>query len=334
MSRDDASSLDVSGSDSGQEGPDSYPFLLKNTPADEVEIESKRRGKSIYQNYGILGRILERHEETIQKRWLKKNRKQRLDVLLTAWPDMPPTHRPFYDIWRQVDTDPELKVKQHSSILWPYINKESLGKPTPFLLLLNSRGRHPPPLFLNKDNQYINRAILAYMVVSKPFLTDGMNMLLRGVPEDDYGMVKKFPEATPGVWLHLSNKDYAWSTTTLYGKEWPVSQFPTSSGIVILEIQERLMDFLVKCCYRTLHEIEPHNLFSDVYPVQPEPELPSTTQTGGLHTSLLEITFEAPYRVPTRLNFANLEKLFAARATAAEDHISSCYETLAPPPRG
>ncbi|CZR46935.1 uncharacterized protein FPRO_08309 [Fusarium proliferatum ET1] len=308
MSRDEPFSSDVSGSDSGQEETDSYPFPLKNTPADEVEIESKRKGKSIYQNYEILGRILERHEETIQKRWLKKNRKQRLEVLLTAWPDMPPTHRPFYDLWRHVDTDPEVKFKQHSSILRPYINKESLGKPTPFLLLLNSRGRHPPPLFLDKDHQYFHKAIQTEMVVKKPYPTEDMSMLLRGVPEDDYGI------------------DYAWPTSTLYGKEWPVWQYSTASGIVILEVQERLMDFLVKCCYRILHEIEPHNLFSDVHPVQPEPELPSTTQTEGLQTSLLEITFEAPYRVPTRLNFANLEKLFAARAAAAEDHVWAMRE--------
>ncbi|KAF5614861.1 hypothetical protein F25303_13982 [Fusarium sp. NRRL 25303] len=124
------------------------------------------------------------------------------------------------------------------------------------------------------------------MVVKKPYPTEGMSMLFRGVPEEDYGIVKKFPEAAPGVWLHLSNKDYAWPKSTLYGKEWPVC---------------------------------------DVYPVQPEPELPSTTQTEGLQTSLLEITFEAPYRVPTRLNFANLEKLFAARV-AAEDHVWAMRE--------
>ncbi|KAF5724485.1 hypothetical protein FMUND_782 [Fusarium mundagurra] len=239
---------------------------------------------------------------------------------------MPPTHRPFYDLWRQVGTGPEVKAKQHSSILWPYINKESLGKSTPFLLLLNSRGRHPPPLFLDTDAQYFNKAKLTEMVVEPPYATEDMKLVLRGVSQDDYGIVKKFPEADPGVWLHLSNKDYDWPTSTIYGKEWPVWQYSTASGMVILEIQERLMDFLVKCCYRILHDIEPNNLFSDTYPVQPEPTLPSNTQTEGLQTSLLEITFEAPYRVPTRLNFANLEKLFAARAAAAEDHVWTMRE--------
>ncbi|KAF5623806.1 hypothetical protein F52700_9822 [Fusarium sp. NRRL 52700] len=138
-----------------------------------------------------------------------------------------------------------------------------------------------------------------------------MGLILRGVSDDDYGTLKKMPEADPGVWLHSSNKDYDWPTSTLYGKEWPVWQYPAAEGMVILEIQERLMDFLVQCCYRILHEIEPNNLFSATCPVRPEPALPSNTQAGGLETFLLEITFEAPCRVPTRLDFANLEKLFA-----------------------
>ncbi|KAF5984951.1 hypothetical protein FBULB1_3144 [Fusarium bulbicola] len=96
--------------------------------------------------------------------------------------------------------------------------------------------------------------------------------------------------------------------------------------MVILEIQERLMDFLIKCCHQILHDIEPDNLFSDFYPVRPEPELLPNTQTQGIQTSLLEITVGAPYRVPTRLDFANLEKLFAAKAAAAEDHIWAMRE--------
>ncbi|KAF4445028.1 hypothetical protein FACUT_230 [Fusarium acutatum] len=239
---------------------------------------------------------------------------------------MPPTHRSFYDFWRQAQTNAEVKVKQHSSILWPYMNKESLGKPMPFLLLLNSRGRHRPPLFLDTDAQYFHKARLTDMVLVTQYLTENMKLLLRGVFDEVYGTVKKFPEAPPGVWLHLSNKDYDWPTSTIYGKEWPVWQYSTASGMVILEIQERLTDFLVKYCYRILHEIEPYNSFSEAYPVQPEPELPSNTQTEGLQTSLTEITFEAPYRAPTRLNFANLEKLFAVRAAGAEDHVWAMRE--------
>lgn len=171
-----------------------------------------------------------------------------------------------------------------------------------------------------------NKEKLTEMVMEPPYATEDMKLVLQGVSQDDYGIVKKFPEADPGVWLHLSNKDYDWSTSTIYGKVWSVWQYSIASGMVILEIQERLMDFLFKCCYRILHDIEPNNLLSDTYPIQPEPTLPSNTQTEELQTSLLEITFEAPYRVPTRLNFANLEKLFAARAAAAEDYVWTMRE--------
>ncbi|KAH7164127.1 hypothetical protein DER46DRAFT_626162 [Fusarium sp. MPI-SDFR-AT-0072] len=171
---------------------------------------------------------------------------------------MSPTHRPFYDFWRQVETDAEVKVKQHSSILWPFINKE---------------GRHPPPLFLDTDSQYFHRAVLTDMVVERAHPTGDMKLILRGVSGDAYGTLKKIPEADPGVWLHLSIKDDDWPTSTMYGKEWPLWQYSTSSGMVILEAH-------------------------DMYPVQSEPELPSNTQTEGLQTSVLEIPFEATYQLP------------------------------------
>ncbi|KAF4341278.1 hypothetical protein FBEOM_4751 [Fusarium beomiforme] len=212
-------------------------------------------------------------------------------------------------------------------ILWPYINQEFLGKPTPLLLLLNSRGRHPPPVFLNMDSQVVPRAEMTNTLVHGPFPTENMLLVLRGIYSgDDYGTLRKCPEAKPGVWLHMKNKDFDLFTSELYGKKWSLKQPFTSSGMVTLEVQERLMDFLVKCCHLILHEIEPDNLFSDMYPAYPEPELPFNAQGQGLQTFLLEITFEAPYRVSTRFNFANLEKLFAAKAAAAEDHVWAMRE--------
>ncbi|SCO77367.1 uncharacterized protein FRV6_01579 [Fusarium oxysporum] len=209
---------------------------------------------------------------------------------------MPPIHRPFYDYWRQVETDATVKVKHHSPILWPFINKDSLGKPTPLLLLLNSRGRHPPPLFIDTDSQYVQRAALADMLVDGPlFPTRGMQLILRSVSSGDvHGTLREVPKFARGTWLHLSTKDYDWPTSDIYGKKWLQNQFSTSFGMVILEIQERSMDFLVKCCLQILRHIEPDNLFSDVYPVQPEPELPLSAQTQGIQTSLLEITVEPP----------------------------------------
>ncbi|KAF4961723.1 hypothetical protein FGADI_86 [Fusarium gaditjirri] len=109
------------------------------------------------------------------------------------------------------------------------------------------------------------------------FPTSRMQLILRGVSSGDvYGTLREIPNVNWGTWLHLSNKDYEWPTSDLYGKEWLQDQFSTPYGMA----------------------------------------------------SLLEITVEAPYRVPTRLDFTILEKLFAAKAAAAEDHVWAMREDL------
>lgn len=68
---------------------------------EEVREEARKSSDAIFFSYGILHKILERHEATIQKRWLKKTRKQRLKILLDAWPDMPGIHRPDFGAFRK-----------------------------------------------------------------------------------------------------------------------------------------------------------------------------------------------------------------------------------------
>lgn len=42
--------------------------------------------ETIFAQYITLKEILDRHKETIQKRWTQKSRQQRLQILLKAWP--------------------------------------------------------------------------------------------------------------------------------------------------------------------------------------------------------------------------------------------------------
>ena len=63
---------------------------------DKLSKEAQAYSRSIFTNYYTLKKILNRHEATVQRRWMKKSRQQRLQILLKAWPDMPPAHRPDY----------------------------------------------------------------------------------------------------------------------------------------------------------------------------------------------------------------------------------------------
>lgn len=52
---------------------------------EEARYQAAIRSTSIFANYSHLGEILARHEATIQKRWLKKSKAQRLGILTSAW---------------------------------------------------------------------------------------------------------------------------------------------------------------------------------------------------------------------------------------------------------
>jgi len=51
---------------------------------DQVRQEARENSEKIFASYNILKKIVVRHEETIQKRWTKKSRPQRLQCLLAS----------------------------------------------------------------------------------------------------------------------------------------------------------------------------------------------------------------------------------------------------------
>src|SRR5690554_3709256 len=69
--------------------------------AREVRAEARERSRTIAHTYRGLRAIVQRHEATIQKRWAGKTRQQRLRILLGAWPNMPPCHRPDFEALRR-----------------------------------------------------------------------------------------------------------------------------------------------------------------------------------------------------------------------------------------
>jgi hypothetical protein len=75
--------------------PTSYP-----TP-DEVRQESRKRATKILTDWETLNKIIERHEERIQKRWRQKTKAKRRQILLCAWPNMPKMHRPDFDAFKK-----------------------------------------------------------------------------------------------------------------------------------------------------------------------------------------------------------------------------------------
>ncbi|KAL8886813.1 MAG: hypothetical protein Q9215_005528 [Flavoplaca cf. flavocitrina] len=112
----------------------------------EVKTQVKQYSHDIFTAQRALVDILDRHEETLIKRWQKKTTAQRTL---------------FYDYW-----------------LLPAINREDLSKPGNLLLFLRSRTRNPPGDFVNADANSVHIGHVAQAIM--PAYLSGYSMLLSG----------------------------------------------------------------------------------------------------------------------------------------------------------
>jgi len=124
--------------------PDGLPLPSSFLTPDEVEQKARQLAAKLFEDRETLQQIIERHEDTIRKRWSKKSNPQKKKILLEAWPNMSTQHRPDVAAWRT-------KSGCKKAYMWPYINLEDLTKTKILLILLHSRGRHQPHEFVHSD---------------------------------------------------------------------------------------------------------------------------------------------------------------------------------------
>lgn len=269
----------------------------------EAQREARKRSTELLSSWRKLQQILERYEDVLRKRWTKKTKTQRTNIVLRAWPNMSPTHRPDYEAFRKEGTELKFRATRfRESYVWPYINIEDLVKGKTLLLFLNSRGRHPPSVFAHADIEAMHLGHVSTAVM--PAFLNLHTMLLEGEEVETYGRLVSWDD------------DEDARDRTLAG----LAHQP-GEGLLILEIQQRILRFLVECCHAILHDIDADSLISEV--VKPEP--PALADSSDWPT-LASISAEAPYRVPARLDFLRLKALVTAKRSSVEDHLHSLRE--------
>lgn len=280
------------------------PMPSSTPTAAEVQREARERSTHVLASWNQLQQILERHEDVIRKRWLKKTKTQRTAIILKAWPKMSATHRPDYEALRKEGGDfRSHKTKFREAYLWPYMNVEDLVKNTSMLLFLNARGRHPPYMFAHADiaatriGRGSGHTMTAFLNLHTMFLT--------GLDVNTYSRL-----------VHWHDDDEA-MMKSMNG----LGHMP-GEGLWVLEIQQSVLKFLVDCCHSILHDFQPDCLIKDVA-VKPEPP---PIGDSSKWPSLAALAAEAPYRLPAQLNFARLKALVSAKRSAAEDHVRSLRE--------
>jgi hypothetical protein len=271
------------------------------------EVRQKARGLSedIFRDWKDLSLIVERHEETLRRRWLKKSKEQKKKILLTAWPNMSSQHRPDIEAWRQESPAQRAKgSKFRAAYMWPYVNLEDLTKPKPLLIFLNSRGRHQPHEFVHSD---LERAAFGHVsgATSPAFLNEYTMYFRDRIDPQKYGELV-FWDDDENAFHDMNNN---------------LGMLP-GHGLQALEIQQQIWKFLVNCCKQLLQDLPPDSLISGE--VKPEPG--SLTAQDPSFSSLEITKLEEPYRRPTQLDFFRMKGLASAERNSREDHLWSLRE--------
>ena len=317
LSHDNANSSSGVDSDDPASFLESVAGLRNNLPIpklvspEELRMEAAQFSSAIFQSLDTLHAIVERHELTIQNRWMKKSKQQRLKILLTAWPSMPPSHRPDYEAFRKEDLEKrKAGTDYRDSFIWPYLNQEDLARRRTLLLLLNARARNHPSRFAAADGEAMHIGLVTQGLV--PVFLNEYVVILNG-------FVDRKEDHEYGKLVHWDDHPDAFS--------WMLTQrqFQPGSALLILEAQARLMEFLVQCCTQILHDIPIAMLTSDSYPIQLEPRSKSENNVNG-HASLSVMAQEMPYSVPSSLDMSRPASLLEAAAVSAQDHLWSLRE--------
>ena len=259
-----------------------------------VRLTATQRASKTLQHWNELHTLVVQYEDILRKRWTKKPVNKRKQILLLAWPNMPASHRPDFDALLMESHEQRVAgTRFRGEFLYPYINLEDLLKPKNLLLFLHCRGYNPPHVFAAFDlkTQQLGRRSSAI----QPGFMEGYAM---ETSPDKYGEIISLDSPAVAEMLYRG-------VITLPG-----------DGLLLLEIQDTLLQFLIRCAGAILHD-------------NPTPQSVPTAPLSLFDTEWLSVVdrvAEAPYRVPVECDISRMQSLVNAKVEEAEDHIWALRE--------
>jgi hypothetical protein len=261
---------------------------------------------TVFQAWHLVHVYVQSHEVTICAKWTAMTPQKRREILLRACSNMPERHRHDTDTLSRKGVRIEngsydlYGFHDSTCFLAPFVNQEDLMRPLPFLQLLNSRGRHMPNKFASTELLYTSLAVW-----EKHDLWNRMpchtTSFLYGWDAESYGSFEEYESREDA-------QDHVRSGRAVH----PVQ------GIQILIIQVFIMRMLQECCEAILRDLDKHVVIAGIISNNPEP--PRLDEASdAIFTA--DIMYDAPYRLPGRLDLARLRSLIAARIDELEEHV-------------
>ncbi|KAI0127096.1 hypothetical protein BJ170DRAFT_724832 [Xylariales sp. AK1849] len=272
---------------------------------------------NILDNFTTLNKFVECFETVIQRRWAKKSPSKRQGMLRAVWPRMAVTHRSDYTAFRNDTTaHGHNHVQKLEAYMWPDLNLQDLSaNPEPLLLLLRSRGRNQPNIFIEFDYDSSRVGQCNGGPVKNVMIKDdidgpgaGWRIIFRGAETpDNYGRLQ----------VSWAEGDCKTDQHTFICR----NGIPVETGILSLQIQQRTYSFLAEICKAIMHD-----KLSSLDDHAPVDKPPTYSRNTNLMSSLQAAAYEAPYRVPAHMDIPRMVAMLQAKLEAAEDHLHGLRE--------
>ncbi|KAK7977617.1 hypothetical protein PG996_003671 [Apiospora saccharicola] len=296
---------------------DETPLNGRQNAAEIFARFRSMHANAIFKDYETLQAIMDRHEALIRRRWKKKSHSERKKLLQKTWPYIPTKHRADFGAVRPLNemTMPSKEELEENleSCMWPDLNLEDLALPEPLPLMLSARSSaHDPSSFADADwarsiYATIGLAISDYRSFAIKFFPKGHSIFRNEHTADTYGNIKQ-----------------CGSDCTHSGLAACRIGFDVGRGVLLLEVQARIYNFMVEVCKTVVHDKDSGDLTGSHIPIIPRP-LEDNAAPASLG-SLKQAAIRAPYRVPADMDTDRMIEMVSAKVDAAEDHLHSMRE--------
>ncbi|KAF2244696.1 hypothetical protein BU26DRAFT_84509 [Trematosphaeria pertusa] len=257
---------------------------------------------TLFKDWRLLNAIVGGYEAQIRKRWMKRSRGQRKELLREAWSDIPSGHRP--DIRDYLETTfAKLAKRQKVPESWqiPFINLEDLSEAKPLLIFLNARARHPPDMFAYSDLEWGPLYKIPPKMLNPAREKHTMAFVGRRTPQT-YGQLIAWDDVSGAA----------------ESKRNGLTVHP-DHGMQILRTQLKIWPFLIRCCLQIMPDFPKSPALGTPIGMQPEP--PPLFEEHPTYSLLNNIARDAPYCLPTSLNLDRLRALATAHRNQLCDQI-------------
>lgn len=274
---------------------------------EEAAQEAHTRASNVLESWHTLNRIVGRHEETLKNYWMNSSVTHQRDILREAWPGMAEKHRPDLLALRSESQEQRQAGTAYvDAFMWPQINLKDLTNDRGRLmqLFLNSRARSPPYAFATADLQALRTGQLS-KAIQGVFLP-GHDIIMAGQTAETYGKICR---------------QTAEENVEAIAKG---ASFRAGDGMDVLEVQERLMAFLVKFCQLIIERIDDKDLEDLEGDLVLNMEISHQTRRNFPgYEDMSQVVLEAPYIEPRDVDLERLEIIVCNRLREAEAHFNS-----------